>query len=55
MNKKLINNIWNSKFGDGFKQSLKEKEPEITQILHKNFGEEKTNEIISFVDYYLNK
>lgn len=25
MNKNLLNEIWNSKFGDGFKQSLEEK------------------------------
>lgn len=54
MNKNLLNEIWNSKFGDGFKQSLEEKNPEIIQILHKNLGEEKTNKVISFVDY-LNK
>ena len=55
MNKKLLSEICNSKFGNGFKQSLEEKTPEIVQVLHKNLGEERTSKIISFVDYYLNK
>ena len=43
MNKTLFNEIINSKLGEGFKQTLKEKTPEIKQLSDKNFGEDMTN------------
>ena len=54
MNEKFLNEIYKSQFADGFKQSLKEKTPEIVQLLQKNFGEEKTDVIIVSVNKIIN-